>query len=191
MRRAADLWAKYSDDIQGWLIRESGGTRAKTARELSDAVDECLEACALPSHAVGEVLPSKNAPLEAGLPAGVLHVLPGGADVGYAMVTDANVQAVSFTGSTKAGQSVGEHLLHPFNDERLPGQVAKRRHSIAADTGRRRGPAASEQVRLPSRSGGSGRGSCGPAGESPRLGRCGGTPGPGSQPEPGTRACCR
>jgi benzaldehyde dehydrogenase (NAD) len=45
---------------------------------------------------------------EAGLPAGVLHVLPGGADVGSAMVTDANVQAVSFTGSTKAGQSVGE-----------------------------------------------------------------------------------
>ena len=167
MRRAAELWAQYSDDIQGWLIRESGGTRAKTARELSDAVDECLEASALPSHALGEVLPSEKAPLsmsrrvpvgvvgviapfnapvklairsvapalglgnavilkpdprtpvsggvvfawifeEAGLPAGVLHVLPGGADVGSAMVTDANVQAVSFTGSTKAGQSVGE-----------------------------------------------------------------------------------
>ncbi|HEV2931706.1 MAG TPA: aldehyde dehydrogenase family protein [Streptosporangiaceae bacterium] len=48
MRRAAELWAKHSDDIQGWLIRESGGTRAKTAQELSDAVDECLEASALP-----------------------------------------------------------------------------------------------------------------------------------------------
>jgi Aldehyde dehydrogenase family len=45
---------------------------------------------------------------EAGLPAGVLHVLPGGGDIGSALVTDANVQAVSFTGSTKAGQSVGE-----------------------------------------------------------------------------------
>jgi benzaldehyde dehydrogenase (NAD) len=41
LRRAAELWAKYSDDIQGWLIRESGGTRVKTARELRDAVDEC------------------------------------------------------------------------------------------------------------------------------------------------------
>src|SRR4029077_4163294 len=51
MRRAAELWAQYSDDIQSGLIRESGGTRAKTARELSDAVDECLEASALPSHA--------------------------------------------------------------------------------------------------------------------------------------------
>jgi benzaldehyde dehydrogenase (NAD) len=38
----------------------------------------------------------------------VLHVLPGGGDLGSALVTDANVQAVSFTGSTKAGQSVGE-----------------------------------------------------------------------------------
>jgi benzaldehyde dehydrogenase (NAD) len=159
MRRAAELWAKYSDDIQGWLIRESGGTRAKTARELSDAVAECLEASALPSHALGDVLPSEKAPLsmsghvpvgvvgviapfnapvklairsvapalglgnavilkpdprtpvsggvvfarifeEAGLPAGVLHVLPGGGDIGSAKVTSANVQAVSFTGST-------------------------------------------------------------------------------------------
>jgi len=50
---------------------------------------------------------------------------------------------------------------------------------------------ASEQRRLPCLSGGSGRGSCGPAGESPRPGRCGGTPGPGSQPGPGTQACCR
>ncbi len=168
MRRAAELWAKYSHDIQGWLIRESGGTHAKTARELNDAAAECLEASALPSHALGEVLPSErgfllsmsrrvpvgvvgviapfNAPVklairsvapalalgnavilkpdprtavsggvvfarifeEAGLPGGVLHVLPGGGDIGSALVTDANVQAVSFTGSTKAGQSVGE-----------------------------------------------------------------------------------
>jgi len=49
MHRAAELWAKYGDDINGWLIRESGGTGAKTARELSDAVDECLEASALAS----------------------------------------------------------------------------------------------------------------------------------------------
>src|SRR5579859_4410755 len=63
MRRAAALWAKYSDDIQGWLIRESGGTRSKTARELNDAIDECLEASALPSHALGDVLPSEKAPL--------------------------------------------------------------------------------------------------------------------------------
>jgi hypothetical protein len=44
--------------------------------------------------------------------------------------------------------------------------------------------AASEQRRLPSRSGGSGRGSCGPAGGPARPGRCSGTRGPGSQPGP-------
>src|SRR3954454_1581960 len=54
MRRAAELWARYNDEIQRWLIREAGGTRAQTARELSDAVDECLEASALPSHVSGQ-----------------------------------------------------------------------------------------------------------------------------------------
>jgi benzaldehyde dehydrogenase (NAD) len=44
---------------------------------------------------------------EAGLPAGLLHVLPGGADVGEAVVTDPDVSVVAFTGSTKAGRAVG------------------------------------------------------------------------------------
>lgn len=44
---------------------------------------------------------------EAGLPAGVLQVLPGGADVGAALVEDPRVQAISFTGSTPAGRAVG------------------------------------------------------------------------------------
>jgi benzaldehyde dehydrogenase (NAD) len=45
---------------------------------------------------------------EAGLPAGVLHVLPGGVDAGEALVTDPHVRVVSFTGSTAAGRRVGE-----------------------------------------------------------------------------------
>jgi len=45
---------------------------------------------------------------EAGLPAGVLHVLPGGADVGAALVEDEHVRVISFTGSTAAGRAVGE-----------------------------------------------------------------------------------
>ncbi len=45
---------------------------------------------------------------EAGLPEGVLHVLPGGADVGEALVTDPHVPVISFTGSTGAGRRVGE-----------------------------------------------------------------------------------
>jgi benzaldehyde dehydrogenase (NAD) len=45
---------------------------------------------------------------EAGLPAGVLQMLPGGADVGEAMITDPRVRVISFTGSTAAGRKVGE-----------------------------------------------------------------------------------
>ena len=45
---------------------------------------------------------------EAGLPEGVFHVLPGGADVGEALVADPNVRIISFTGSTSAGRKVGE-----------------------------------------------------------------------------------
>ncbi len=55
---------------------------------------------------------------EAGLPAGVLQVLPGGAEVGKALVTHPMVRIISFTGSTAAGRSVGE----------LAGRHLKRAH---------------------------------------------------------------
>ncbi len=45
---------------------------------------------------------------EAGLPAGLFHVLPGGADIGEAMVITPHVRVISFTGSTAAGRAVGE-----------------------------------------------------------------------------------
>jgi benzaldehyde dehydrogenase (NAD) len=45
---------------------------------------------------------------EAGLPDGLLHVLPGGVDVGEAVVTESMIRMVSFTGSTAAGRRVGE-----------------------------------------------------------------------------------
>ena len=44
---------------------------------------------------------------EAGLPDGVLHVLPGGADVGEAICKDPHIAMVAFTGSTAAGRKVG------------------------------------------------------------------------------------
>ena len=44
----------------------------------------------------------------AGLPAGVLQTLPGGADVGEAVVAAPEVRIISFTGSTPAGRRVGE-----------------------------------------------------------------------------------
>jgi benzaldehyde dehydrogenase (NAD) len=44
---------------------------------------------------------------EAGLPDGLFHVVLGGAETGEAIVTDPNVNRVSFTGSTGAGRRVG------------------------------------------------------------------------------------
>ncbi|MGW2993517.1 aldehyde dehydrogenase family protein [Streptomyces sp. NPDC001193] len=54
----------------------------------------------------------------AGLPDGLLHVLPGGAGTGAAGVADPLVRVVSFTGSTAAGRLVGE----------LAGRHLKRAH---------------------------------------------------------------
>jgi benzaldehyde dehydrogenase (NAD) len=51
---------------------------------------------------------------DAGLPKGVLHVLPGGGEAGEALCSDPNVGMIQFTGSTAAGRRVGkvagEHL---------------------------------------------------------------------------------
>ena len=44
----------------------------------------------------------------AGLPEGLLHIIPGGADVGNAMCEDKNIAMVSFTGSPNVGAKVGE-----------------------------------------------------------------------------------
>src|SRR4051812_14924014 len=55
---------------------------------------------------------------QAGLPAGVLQVLPGGVDVGEALVTAPPVRVIAFTGSTRAGRAVGA----------LAGQHLKRAH---------------------------------------------------------------
>ncbi|MHA4848091.1 MULTISPECIES: aldehyde dehydrogenase family protein [unclassified Rhodococcus (in: high G+C Gram-positive bacteria)] len=55
---------------------------------------------------------------EAGLPAGLLSVLPGGAAAGEAVVIHPAVRVIAFTGSTRAGRAVGE----------LAGRHLKRAH---------------------------------------------------------------
>ncbi|TNY37103.1 benzaldehyde dehydrogenase [Thermomonospora catenispora] len=55
---------------------------------------------------------------EAGLPEGVLHVLPGGLETGRAVVAAPEVRVVSFTGSTAAGRAIGEEC----------GRLLKRAH---------------------------------------------------------------
>jgi benzaldehyde dehydrogenase (NAD) len=43
---------------------------------------------------------------EAGLPAGLLHMLPGGAGAGAAVVDDPLIPVIAFTGSTRAGRAI-------------------------------------------------------------------------------------
>ncbi|MGC7100749.1 aldehyde dehydrogenase family protein [Amycolatopsis lurida] len=55
---------------------------------------------------------------EAGLPAGVLQVLPGDAEAGAALVEHPRVPVISFTGSTRAGRAIGARA----------GELLKRSH---------------------------------------------------------------
>jgi benzaldehyde dehydrogenase (NAD) len=166
LRRAGSLFNEHAEEIQGWIIRESGGIPPKAALETAIAAAECHEAAALPTHPMGDVLASDeprwsfarrrpvglvsviapfNFPLilsirsvapalalgnavllkpdprtgvcggvtlvqvfrAAGLPDGLLQLLPGGREIGEATITAPEVQAVSFTGSTGAGRAVG------------------------------------------------------------------------------------
>ncbi len=167
LRRAGALFEEHAEEIQAWVQRETGAIAPKAQLETHTAAQECYEASALPTAAMGDVLAAEeprwsfarrraagvvsvispfNFPLilsirsvapalalgnavllkpdprttvsgglaiarvfeEAGLPAGLLSLLPGGADVGEAVVTAPEVRIVSFTGSTPAGRIVGE-----------------------------------------------------------------------------------
>jgi benzaldehyde dehydrogenase (NAD) len=177
LRRAGDLWAEHAEEISGWNVREVGTVPGMAGFALHVAAQECYEAAALPSRAIGEILPSEeprlsmarrmpagvvgvispfNVPIilgirsvapalalgnavllkpdprtavtggtlmarvfeEAGVPPWVLSMLPGGADVGEALVTDPRVRVISFTGSTAVGRRIGE----------LAGRHLKRAH---------------------------------------------------------------
>lgn len=61
-----------------------------------------------------------DAALHAGLPAGVLNVIPGDRDAGAALISHPRVDKVAFTGSTAAGRAIGEicgRLLRPVTLE--------------------------------------------------------------------------
>jgi benzaldehyde dehydrogenase (NAD) len=173
LRRAGDLFNEHGEEIQGWIVRETGAIPPKAQLETWFAASTCYESSGLPSHPYGQLLRTRdpvlsmarrvpvgvvgviapfNFPLilsiravapalalgnavilkpdprtsvsggvvlarifaEAGLPEGILSVLPGGAETGEALVTDPNVPMISFTGSTRGGRAVaaraGEHL---------------------------------------------------------------------------------
>ena len=61
-----------------------------------------------------------EAAIEAGLPAGVLNIVPGGREVGAHLVAHPGVDKVAFTGSTAAGRQIAEtcgRLLRPVTLE--------------------------------------------------------------------------
>ncbi|MFD9667198.1 aldehyde dehydrogenase [Rhodococcus sp. NPDC059968] len=61
-----------------------------------------------------------EAVVEAGIPAGVVNIVPGGREVGAHLVAHPGVDKISFTGSTAAGRSIGEvcgRLLRPVTLE--------------------------------------------------------------------------
>jgi benzaldehyde dehydrogenase (NAD) len=168
MREAARAIESHQPEIAEWIIRETGGVRAKAEYEIAIAMGELHHSAALLTQPIGQILPSAdpermslarrvpvgvvsvitpwNVPLvlsmrsvapalalgnavvlkpdpqtpvsggfllarileEAGLPAGLLSVVPGGADVGEALVTARAVRLVTFTGSSAVGRRVGE-----------------------------------------------------------------------------------
>jgi benzaldehyde dehydrogenase (NAD) len=174
LRRAGQLFVEHADELNDWIVRESGALRPFAEfQTLAVASEECWEAAALAAAPYGEMLRSNqdrlsmtrhlpvgvvgvispfNAPVilsiravapalalgnavvlkpdprtavcggvalarifaEAGLPEGLLHVLPGGADVGEALVVDPLIRVIAFTGSTRAGRAIaaaaGQHL---------------------------------------------------------------------------------
>jgi len=61
-----------------------------------------------------------DAVADAGIPAGVVNIVPGGREVGAYLVAHPDVDKISFTGSTAAGRAIGEvcgRLLRPVTLE--------------------------------------------------------------------------
>jgi acyl-CoA reductase-like NAD-dependent aldehyde dehydrogenase len=58
MRAAAAVLESRKEEITGWLIRESGGTRAKAALEWDLVHSVLLEAASIPHRTVGTITPS-------------------------------------------------------------------------------------------------------------------------------------
>lgn len=78
MLAAADVMAARKDEITGWLVRESGGTRAKAELEWNLVRSVMLEAASMPHHATGAIMPSDIPGKESRVyrqPAGVVAVI--------------------------------------------------------------------------------------------------------------------
>jgi len=58
VRRVAAVLEERSEELAGWLVRETGGIRPKAEYEIHASVNELHEAAGLLTRAVGEILPS-------------------------------------------------------------------------------------------------------------------------------------
>ena len=77
LRRAGDVLSANSDEIKGWLARESGAIQPFGDFQVHTSAQECYEASALPSHPYGELLRTGSPRLSFArrLPAGVVGVI--------------------------------------------------------------------------------------------------------------------
>lgn len=78
MLAAANVMTARKDEITGWLVRESGGTRAKAELEWNLVRAVMLEAASMPAHVTGSIMPSDIPGKESRVyrqPAGVVAVI--------------------------------------------------------------------------------------------------------------------
>lgn len=58
LRRAAELLQRHGDELERWIVRESGSIRPKAQVEIRQSVDHLLASAALAVQPLGHVLPS-------------------------------------------------------------------------------------------------------------------------------------
>ncbi|MDO5499522.1 MAG: aldehyde dehydrogenase family protein [Propionibacteriaceae bacterium] len=97
LRRAADLFEQYAEELAGWSMREAGATTVAATRQSVIGAGECREAAALAAIPFGEVLRSAQPRLSFSrrLPVGVVGVIaPFNAPVALSMRAVAPALAV-------------------------------------------------------------------------------------------------
>lgn len=77
MRKAGELFEQHAAEIESWIVKEAGSIPPKAGLETHVAAQECFEASALPSHPMGQVLPSSadHWSMTRRRPAGVVTVI--------------------------------------------------------------------------------------------------------------------
>jgi benzaldehyde dehydrogenase (NAD) len=77
MRRAGDLWNEHAEEIQGWIMRETGAVPPKAQLETWFAASTCYEAAGLTSLPYGELLQTRDPVLSMARrqPVGVVGVI--------------------------------------------------------------------------------------------------------------------